>query len=484
MALSFMSVIFIFNGCVRQPEVGYENVGRWTRIDDDFTEKNQFELDKNYCSGNSFQTFTPIYIPTTLSNQANGSYRLSGTIQSNNYNQGTTTSNFTGTATPYVSSGGSFANGFANGYAMMSNAMARRAAQEREDKIFNDCMINLGWEKISRETVDFTKRYYEYHLQYYAEIVSLRSKNEFKADLNSLLPGTDRNKIKEYLKKNALQVKYDAIVKVLEDYVSKNQDIEMTAKATKLLAKIYQDGLIVNLDYDKYMQLLIKSANLGENDAQFELANIYMTGKINDYVTFKAYSDISLKSNEKAIYYLKKVAQRHIPKDDEDALLLGNGRAMNAKTPFGLISKYEKILQARHMLGSEYIHGKYIEKNEELGLEYIKNAAERDLPEAKMDLALYYLYQHPGLGLTSNHNKVMYWLKRAILQHDEERYNFTIFNFGNLRLYHEELVYSLLSIVKTHMPEVLENDKMKKFFDYYQIKKYEEFKSVKQKTIN
>lgn len=372
----------ILTGC--QPNTPDSNsIGKWTSLNEDYMEPNQFDLDRDYCDGKTEQVNIPAYIPysapqTTPSN-------FSGTINTYNYNTNSfSNSAYSGSIAP---AGGGFASGLSQGIAnsaAIANASARNQAYEKQNRIFSTCMKNFGWEKITSDANELSNIFYDANEVYLSKIMTLDYDNRENARLK--------------LKSNKdLYEKSQRFLTDLISLVDKNPDIKYTALSSKLLARIYLDGIIIEPSVDKYMYYLKKSAELGYVEAQIEYADVKYTGEIynmydkSDSGPGKTSTYNNLLNINEAIYFYKQIATKYIPKIYDEKLAAGIGKNNKPQGAFiTIFSRYENILKARYVLGVEYFKGQNVEPNEKLGIEYITNTAERGYDIASWELFFYY----------------------------------------------------------------------------------------------
>lgn len=426
----------ILTGC--QPNTpDSNNVGKWTSLNEDYMEPNQFDLDRDYCDGKTEQVHIPAYVPYSAP-QTTPSY-FSGTVNTYNYNTNSfSNSTYSGTVTP---TGGGFASGFSQGLsnsAAIANASARNQAYEKQNRIFSTCMKNFGWEKITSDSNELSNIFYDAHSTYLSKIKTLGYGN--------------RDTVRQKLKSDKdLFEKSQNFLSALISLVDKNPDIKYTAQSSKLLAHIYLDGIIVEPSVDKYMYYLKKSAELGFVEAQIEYADVKYTGSIfnmYDKSDYSSHGKVSVYNNlvniNEAIYFYKQIATKYIPKVYDEKLVAGLGASSRPQgSIITIASQYKDILKARYMLGTEYFKGQNIEPNEKLGIEYITNAAERGYDIASWELFFYYYDK-------SDIKKSVYWMNTATREEFPEVMSAYFLNTLKIKN-SEEYLYKLAEF-KTQYP--------------------------------
>jgi len=452
---------FVLMGCPRSPSL--ENEGRWTRIDSDYVENNQFELDKYYCNGQSSQVHIPEYNPSPIQPS---SYNVKGTI--NSYNQGqTTSSNYTG----IVTNNNSFSQGFNQSFSSTMNLMAVNAANARADNRFNTCMDILGWEKISYETARFSKSYYaNFTSKMLMLSLKIQNTNELQKKSSNGFNRTvlDFKKLPEYYKNNPkVKNTIDKNIQLLENYIKLNADTEMKANALYSLSKIYLDGIFLKRDYDKYIELLKKSADLNYDLAQSEIASLYYKGEVyssTDLSTFN--KNNSLKNMSLALYYYSQLAKKYIPKEKDRTILAGISTPYSSDQFVTHLSKYSYVIEARYIIGVELLKGEYLEPNEELGIEYITSSAKRGYNVAQMELAYYYFK-------LKKYKKTLFWLRKAIVYPEHSFEKFSAYSLSSLLLHEKKYYYKLSAKMNQEMNLAEEHTDFKIFLDNYDIKNIE-----------
>ena len=401
--INFLFIILIITGCSHNTiNINHDdsNIGKWYKGNADYINKNQFQIDKNYCTGVSSVIQIPAYMPSVTVGIDTPQY-INGNYASFDYTTGKYTyGNFSGVTQNMGSK--SITIDYSN--ASINRAMAIR----EKNNLWQECMQNLGWEQFTKEVNEFAKIYWIYS----NEIMKVY--NQFLQDNLSYL------KTKLYTKKNLNISKQEKITKrlkltqslipiknELELYISKNLDKTYTSYALYSLAKIYRFN-----NTKKYIELLEQSAKLNYIKAEYELAQIfdnkyyrdnnYLLDNIHNYIFNKYVNNSQQKLaqyTKKSLYYYSKIAKRFIPKQQSEQLEFNNKKSFLTKSP------YFVVLDARYKIGIEYLRGINLEPNKKLGLKYITNAAKQGHTVAMLELVIYY-YEN------KNYQKTKYWLRK------------------------------------------------------------------------
>lgn len=126
------SVLLVCSGCATTK---YYN----PNITNDSERQRQFAIDDGYCVQASDGA---VPIPEVRYYQPEQThYTINATTTAYNSRSGLTTYNTTGSVNSYQSPSNAFANGFANG----ASIGAAIAANERRQRVYHGCMVNLGW---------------------------------------------------------------------------------------------------------------------------------------------------------------------------------------------------------------------------------------------------------------------------------------------------------------------------------------------------
>ncbi len=377
-------IVTLISGCASKEVLGKE--GKWTKINSDYSEENQFDLDKEACLGKSNTVSVPAYTPTYVPSST-PSY-TSGTI--NTYNQ-STNSFSTSTYSGYSSPSGGFAGGFANGVAMAANS-ARNDAIEAQSIIFNNCMKNLGWEKYSRETATFSVSFSKDRAYFSTADTKYTLNNNYR----SLLYGFNREKARNDVKSNIEQEKINSEkIKYIEEYALKEIDKTTTSEAYKFLGDIYSAGIFIDQNLEKAESYYKRAGEFNEISSIEILAKFYRTGRFR----FSEKTNLNKINPSESLFWYKKLSGFYIPKIQEEKMLAGIIHYLNP----------DNVAEARYYVGVEYIKGTNIEPNVQLGLNYIRDAAERSNKLAQMELAIYY-YE------IGDKQKFKYWFDKALFQ--------------------------------------------------------------------
>lgn len=404
--INFLFIILIMTGCSHNTmNINHENsnIGKWYKGNIDYINKNQFQLDKNYCTGVSSVIQIPAYMPSVTVDVDTPQYNINGSYTNFNYNTGQYSyGNFNGITQ---------AIGSRSVTIDYSSANINRAIAIREkNKLWQECMQSLGWEQFTKEVDIFAKKYWKYNnkiMKVYNQLMQdnisyLKTKLYTKKNLNI----SKQEKITKRLK---LTQSLIPIKNELELYISKNLDKTYTSYALYSLAKIYRYRFN---NTKKYIELLEQSAKLNYIKAEYELSQIfdnkyyrdnnYLLDNIHNYIFNKYVNNNQQKLaqyTKKSFYYYSKIAKRFIPKQQSEQLEFNNKKSFLTKSP------YVVVLDARYKIGVEYLRGINLEPNKKLGLKYITNAAKQGHTVAMLELAIYY-YKN------QNYQKIKYWLKK------------------------------------------------------------------------
>lgn len=172
-------------------------------------------------------------------------------------------------------------------------------------------------------------------------------------------------------------------------------------------ADVTRGSLLYNLNEITKLRHLASSANQGDAEAQFKLANLLM-GR------FKT---------EKALHYFNKASdQNHL----EAHLVLGSmyERGNQVQQDMNLVIKYYKKasdlghLESHMKLGWIYWQGIGVPKDPKAAIEYFKKAAEKNDPKAQCKLGQIY---EKGLGgIPKDEEKAIEYYKQAASQNNRD----------------------------------------------------------------
>jgi TonB family protein len=149
------------------------------------------------------------------------------------------------------------------------------------------------------------------------------------------------------------------------------------------------------------LKTLTQQAELGDKQAQFELASLYMQGKQTP------------KNEEKGIYWLRKSAeQNHAGSQYVLGCLYLNGEAeclKDYKKAIYLLTKSAEqgILKAQYQLGIVYYNGECIPQDYQRAFYWINKASQYGDEEAQIALGMLY---YEGKGVVKNDQKAINWI--------------------------------------------------------------------------
>lgn len=199
---------------------------------------------------------------------------------------------------------------------------------------------------------------------------------------------------------------------VLKDYkkaweLAQKAASQNDASANYLISQMYKNGFFVNQSNALYLRYLEFASDLGDDDAQFELAVLCMNGSENP----KVQQDIQKALN----LYLAAAKQ-----NNGEALLQvgcmtrdGNGFEKDPKLGFQYIESAAQTGLPRALFEYGYVllNGWGCEQNVSEGVKYITAAAQQEVPNAyKLMGDIYY----SGLGVEADDAQAAQWYQKAV----------------------------------------------------------------------
>ena len=184
--------------------------------------------------------------------------------------------------------------------------------------------------------------------------------------------------------------------KVLNLIIRANQEDK---EALNDLGHLYFTGLHVKKDYQKALEYYQRAAKQNYPNAQFNLGLMYANG-------FGVPQNMTLSIK----WYTKAALQNYAPAQFNLACIYQNASPTLPQAIYWYQQAAHHFASAQHNLGWCYLHGVGVEKNLELAIHWITQAAEQHVPQAERQLGECYF---TGLGVRENKAYAAEWFKKA-----------------------------------------------------------------------
>lgn len=222
-------------------------------------------------------------------------------------------------------------------------------------------------------------------------------------------------------------------------------------QAAAFLGDAFLYGKGVEIDYAKAFQYYWKGADAGDARAQIGLSTMYLEGysiprnldeavfwalKAADQnvsqswyslaICYLAYHDAE--KDREAFQIFKKLSETNAAEayiELADCYLDGIGVAPNVQEAEvwyrkALLSDPYSVTSAKISLAQIYIHNAEFKDKIPLAIQYLTETAEEDNYDAQYELAICY---RDGIGVEKNHNKMLYYLKKAAAAGEQSAIN-------------------------------------------------------------